>query len=514
LIRTAQLCPARLPGGTLALGLFLTLAAPAARAQGGVSIETSEPLFVTMCALYAAGYDAESAGTQVHPVRARLRERLAVLQGPAVEAVRVFYREHRQGDAAATLSRYISFALSVGPAPKFEYTSRRDALPPDVLALEGFNEILAAFYAEAQIGALWEATRPEYQKEVRGLERPVAQIVVTATGYLREIIDPGSERRFYIYLEPLVGAKTNVRNYGDHNYVVMSPSATPPLDDIRHAFLHFLLDPLHLRHRGIVQSRSVLLRYAAAAPRLPAEYKEDFGAFLTECLVRAAELRLRNVKPADVELTLAENDLEGYVLVRPLHRELQVFEQSEPAMARYFPELIRGIRLSEEGRRLEKMQYAAARQTPAEALASPAPQLSAAEQELRAAEKLIAANDGPAASAAFQRILEREPGNLRAIYGYAVASVLEREGERAKEYFQKLVQPASAASNVARASSDPGILSWSHYYLGRIHDVEGSRELALSEYRAALAVEGAPEAARAAARRALDEKDPAKRPQQ
>ncbi len=498
----------------LATMLCLALAAPPAQAQSGASIETNEQIFATLCALYAAGYDAESAGTQVHPVRARLRQRLGALQGPGVEAVRTFYREHRLADPAATLGRYVSFALSVGPAPKFEFTVRRDALPPDVLALEGFNEVLTGFYAEAQIGALWKSVQPEYQKEVRGLQQAVAQIVVTATGYLRELMDPASDRRFYVYLEPLVGAKTNVRNYGDNNYVVMSPSATPPVNDIRHAFLHFLLDPLPLRHRSVVQSRSVLLRYAAAAPRLPAEYKEDFGAFLTECLVRAAELRLNRAKPADVELALAENDLEGYVLVRPLLRELHVFEQSEPAMLYYFPDLVRGIRLSEEGRRLEKMQYAAARPTAAEAQASPAPELSPEELELRAAEKLIAANDGPGAAAAFQKILEREPASLRAMYGYAVASVLEREGDRAKEYFQKLVMPESAGSGAARASSDPGILSWSHYYLGRIHEVEGSRELALSEYRAALAVEGAPEAARAAARRALDQQEAAKRPQQ
>jgi hypothetical protein len=46
---------------------------------------------------------------------------------------------------------------------------------------------------------------------------------------------------------------------------------------------------------------------------------------------------------------------------------------------------------------------------------------------------------------------------------------------------------------------DPKILAWSHIYLGRIHDREGNHDLALSEYRAALAVDGAPEAARLAA---------------
>jgi hypothetical protein len=42
-------------------------------------------------------------------------------------------------------------------------------------------------------------------------------------------------------------------------------------------------------------------------------------------------------------------------------------------------------------------------------------------------------------------------------------------------------------------------------YLGRIYDVEGKRELALTEFRAALAVPDAPEEVRAAAQRGIDQ---------
>jgi hypothetical protein len=65
---------------------------------------------------------------------------------------------------------------------------------------------------------------------------------------------------------------------------------------------------------------------------------------------------------------------------------------------------------------------------------------------------------------------------------------------------------ASAAAGASDASgpADPKILAWSHIYLGRIHDREGNRDLALSEYRAALAVEGAPDAARLAAQRGVE----------
>jgi len=47
-------------------------------------------------------------------------------------------------------------------------------------------------------------------------------------------------------------------------------------------------------------------------------------------------------------------------------------------------------------------------------------------------------------------------------------------------------------------------LSWSHVYLGRIHDLEGDRDLAVNEYRAAMAVDGAPESAHAAAQSGVE----------
>jgi predicted Zn-dependent protease len=52
---------------------------------------------------------------------------------------------------------------------------------------------------------------------------------------------------------------------------------------------------------------------------------------------------------------------------------------------------------------------------------------------------------------------------------------------------------------------DAHTLSWSHVYLGRLYDVQGNRDQAVAEYRAALSVEGAPDAAKAAAQGGVDQ---------
>jgi hypothetical protein len=52
---------------------------------------------------------------------------------------------------------------------------------------------------------------------------------------------------------------------------------------------------------------------------------------------------------------------------------------------------------------------------------------------------------------------------------------------------------------------DARVLSWSHVYLGRLYDVQGNRDQAVAEYRAALLVDGAPDEAKAAAQHGVDQ---------
>src|SRR6202043_3165489 len=250
-----------------------------AEARRAVSVETRPQLFATLCALDAAGFDSNVSTTNQSPGRVKLRERMLALQGPAVEALRKYYQEHALADAAATFARFVSFALAAGPPPKFAFEMRREDLPPDALALEGFNEILANFYSEAQLDQLWQFYQPDYQRGVEYYSAPLSDVAFTATSYLREIVKSNSPRSFSLYVEPLAGRKTNFRNYGDHYELVVSPTPDPPIDDIRHAFLHFLLDPMAIQYRSEAARASPLLDYAAHAPRLPIEFHDDYSAF-------------------------------------------------------------------------------------------------------------------------------------------------------------------------------------------------------------------------------------------
>src|SRR5436190_6471622 len=202
-----------------------------------VSVDGSEAMFTTMCALVAAGFESNVSSDNWTAFRAQMRERLRQQQGPAVEAVREFYRHHELRDPGATLSRYLWFGLVSGPAPAFQSILRRDELPPDVIALLGFSELLSTYYQEQKIGDLWQQVQPIYNREIQRLHEPLTQVVYTSAGYLRETLDPYGPRKFNIIVEPLVGRITNVRNFGDHYALVLSGADDIPLDVVRHAFL-------------------------------------------------------------------------------------------------------------------------------------------------------------------------------------------------------------------------------------------------------------------------------------
>ncbi len=486
---------------------------PQVEARRAVSVETRPQLFATLCALDAAGFDSSVSTANQSPGRVQLREQMLALQGPAVEALRKYYQEHALADAGATFSRFVSFALAAGPPPKFAFELRREHLPPDALALEGFNEILANFYREAQLDQLWQHYQPDYERGVEFYSAPLSEVAFTVTSYLREIVKSNSPRTFSLYVEPLAGRKTNFRNYGDHYELVVSPSPDPPLDDIRHAFLHFLLDPMAIRYRAEADRASPLLEYAAHAPRLPIEFHDDFSAFFDECLVRAVELRLRHLAPADLASAIDQAESSGYVLVRPIYAGLSGFEKSEPAMSYYLPDLIKGIDVAGEARRLRGVKFAeempAGGLTPAAPSAAVAAPKSAAstdpvEEYLAEGQRQISARNGAAASASFERVLAARPDDLRATYGLAVASALSGKPDRARELFSKVIAASKVTPAESAARPDPANVSWSHIYLGRMYDVEGQRDLAVAEYQAALAVAGAPESARMAAQRGVE----------
>jgi hypothetical protein len=461
-----------------------------------VTIESNQQLFATMCALWAAGYFKNTGSGDLPTAWRAVADAMSRHVGPATDELHQYLESHQSADRSATLSRFISLGLLTGPPPDFRYTFRHEELPPDVLTIEDFNAVLARFYKEAQVEVAWKNAEPSYSIGIAQLQGPLTQIVQRTMGYLREAFKSDSRRTFTVYVEPLAGVSTNFRTYGDA-YAIVLDGENISLTEIRHAFLHFLLDPLPMKYGNAVLRAKPVLLAAARAPRMPREYRDDTIGFYTECLIKAVEIQLDRLTPAQRERAMDEADADGFVLVRPLAAQLVKFQQEEPAMSYYFADLARGVDIAAEVKRVQAIQFPPVQETaPISAEAADAAQR---DQMLQQGERLLTSQDGAGAQKVFEDVLNRWPGTPRATYGLAIAAVYQKQKDRAKELFASLTRTSANG-----APPDPVILAWSHIYLGRISDGECSREKAIAEYRAAMAVQGAPEKARQAAQSGID----------
>jgi len=499
----------------------ITRPKPKAAPATAATVDTSEGMFATMCALYAAGFEGDMNPDNWSAYRSQMREKLRAQKGPAVDALKEFYKGHQFRDPAAMLSRFVWFGLVSGPAPKFRPILRRDELPPDVLDLEGFSDILSNYYTEQNIGELFRNVQPLYDREIERLHDPIADILFQSTTYLRALVDPSMPKTFSVIVEPLVGRITNVRSFTDHYAIILSGNDEIPTDVVRHAYLHFLLDGLPLQYPHIVAVKRPLYEVAAKAPRLESGLKDDFPSWFEECTVRAVEIKLKQMSPSEKEAALRSNDEDGYVLVRPIFLGLTGYEKAEPAFRNYFPDLIRGIDLKTEQTRVAAIHFAPAQEvTQAKGLngedlarkrvhVSTLPDDPEAIAALTDGEKELSQKNPRAAEASFKSVLVKYPDQPRAWYGLGMVAVLDHDAERAKEVFGRLTSGQTAASQ------DPLVMAWSHIYLARIFEDEGQLERAKSEYQAVLAVQGAPERAQQAAQKGLGDLDmrkPSERP--
>ena len=483
------------------VGVLLLLCRGPARAAEQGQLDASPSLFAVLAAINAAGYDAEIDSPSGHPLRESVRRELAAKDIPCLGELKRFFRDHRQQDPTAELSQYISFALVTDGPPSFQPRLKQNEAPPDVMALEGLQSLMERFYREADIEALWQKAQPALDAALARYQAPVVQAVSKASGYLRT--PPGGDLgwRFQVYVD-LLGAPNQIqaRSYGREYFVVVTPSPEPQAMDVRHGYLHFLLDPLVTRRSEEIMKKKALGEYALGAPFLEEPYRSDFLLLANECLIKAVESRLQP-GTAQQKLAVVKQALgEGWILTPHFAEQLQLFEAEDRSMRLFFPDMISSINLKKEEQRLEKVEFAAEKSVrtvkvvPAERQI----ELSGPQKSLQEAEQLYTAHDLAKAKAAFLRLLQQTSESAmqgRAFYGLARIAALEKDPGSAEKLFQRTLE----------AAPDPQTTAWAHVYLGRLADLAGERDKAAEHYKAASAIGGASAAAREAARKGLQD---------
>jgi tetratricopeptide (TPR) repeat protein len=474
--------------------LIFALGIPAAPADRG-QLDFSPSLFTVMAAINAAGYDAEIGSTNNDPLRGQIRRAVEASRAPVIADLKQFFADHRQPDATAELGQYVSLALSVEGPPDFKFRYREVELPPDVRQIQALAPLLARFYREADVAELWKSSQPAFERALERYHSPVSHAILEVNAYLRNPMAGYLGRSFQIYLD-LLGAPNQVqtRSYANDYFVVVTPSADPRVEDIRHAYLHYLLDPLATKYGEEILKKNSLVDYALGAPALDPSYKSDFLLLTTESLIKAIEARLPGGSS-----TIDEALREGHILAPYFAEQLTAYEKQRDAMRLFFPEMIKGIDPAREDKRLAKVQFAErARVRAAKVVERPAAAPSPTDKALEEADRLYGNKEYERAKQAFLRVLEQngeKSTHARAYYGLARIAVLQNDPEMGEKLFQK----------VLNSSPDPWTEAWTHVYLGRLSDIAGNRDEAAKQYQSALAVNGASAAARHAAQQGIQE---------
>lgn len=462
-------------------------------------LDASPSLFSVLAAINVAGYDADLQSAANHPFREEVRKELASRNIPCLEDLKRFFAEHRQKDSTAELSQYVSFALLVDGPPAFSYRLQQNELPPDILNLSGLGPLMARFHKEAHIDELWQKAQPYFEEMIARYHEPVTRAVAEVNAYLRHVSSGQLTGRFQIYVDILAAPnQIQTRSYANEYFVVLTPSPEPQTEDVRHAYLHHLLDPMATRYAEELDQKKALGDYALAAPFLEDYYKSDFLLLATECLIKAVESRLFHGSPQKKQALVNKALSEGFILTPHFAEQLPRYEAQEQAMRFYFPELVKSIDLKREEQRLEKYEFASerpvrlAKVVPAERKIP----LTGVRLTMENAEQAYANRELDKAKQAYLQVLQEtdeKPLHARAYYGLARIAALQRDPALAEKLFLKVLE----------SSPDPQVKGWTLVYLGRLADLAGERERAGEHYRAVLAVPGASAAARKAAEEGL-----------
>jgi hypothetical protein len=465
-----------------------------------VTLDNNEALFTVLTAINACGYDSDLSTSD--PLRAQIRAEVAKTieaSAEAKESTQVmcrFYAEHQAADPGRTLAQYVSLALYLSAPPELTLKVKEAELPPDASFVSGWVPLVQKFYGEAGLHAIWARHQAAISELTARYHDPLSKVLFDTEVYLKLPSAGFLGRGFTVYLDPMGSpGQANARNYGSDYFVVISPGSGSGLkmDQVRHTYLHYLLDPMALKYPASMTHLKPLLDNVKSAP-MDESFKTDVSLLATECLIRAIEARTigSSKTPETQRQQLVEQSAEqGFILTPYFYEALLKFEKSPAGLRIAYGDLIGNVDVRKEQKNAAQIKFASKADPELLHLSRPVEGTL-----LVSAEQRLSSGDREAAKKLAQQALDEkkeDPG--RALFILAQVATMNRDMQGARNYFEQ-------ALGVAH---EPKVLAWSHIYLGRIFDLQEDRAAALDQYRAALSAGGSLPEAKAAAEHGIEQ---------
>ncbi|HEY1901872.1 MAG TPA: tetratricopeptide repeat protein [Terracidiphilus sp.] len=494
-----------------------------------ISLVSSEPVFLMAAALNACGYDEgleESAPVRKH-VRDEVDQALAKSEEAraARDRVCLYIAQHRMTGTEHDIAQYISLALYVTPPPEMETSEDLAQMPPDSTQVVEILPLLRNFVAAVDLHGIWLAVHPTYDKEVDRLHDPLSKMIVSTNLYLKMPASTYSGRRFLVVIEPMLSPSlVNARIYGTDFIVVVSPvNGQIRMNDVRHTYLHYVIEPLLNARANAIDRTQPILKEIRDAP-LAFRYRSDTVPLTIECLIKAIEARTMDTGvpeykiPANaqredmpryeherqiyqqkvdaIKLATVRHDMtQGFVLTQYFYEQLIQFEKDPASLSDTIGEMVYSMDVDQQVHRARQIDFD--KESDGEVLDRAQPRKLTG---LDLAEARLSVGDVAAASAMARQVLAEQSDSLvavandaRANFILARAAIMTGNPEEAIDRFQKTLA----------TSKDHRLLAWSHIYLGRMLDLDCKRGEAVSEYQLALTVRDGQQDTRLAAERGV-----------
>jgi hypothetical protein len=478
-----------------------------------ISLVPSEQVFLMASALNACDYNEGLDDSS--PIRTKVREEInqALARSEDARAARdkvcLFIAQHRMTGGERDIAQYISLALYLTPPPELETSADLAEMPPDSTQVVEIVPLLRQFVAALDLHGIWLATHHTYDDELAKLHDPLYHTIEGTNLYLRMPFESYSGRRFVVVMEPMLSPRTvNARIYGTDYVVVVSPvNGQIRMDDVRHTYLHYLIEPLLFSRANAIDREQPILKEIREAP-LEFRYRSDTVALTIECLIKAVEARTMNTDIPDYKIpagtqrsdmprfeherqivqqkqeavrqAAVHHDMgQGFVLTQYFYEQLIQFEKDPASLKDTMGQMVYSMDIDQQVHRARQIQFD--KQADADVLTrTTAPRKL---EGLDLAEAKLQAGDINGAGALARQFLAERSDSLqsvsdaaRANFVLARVAIMTGHPNEAVTRFQKTLA----------SSKEPRLLAWSHIYLGRMLDLDCKRDQAVSEYKAAL----------------------------
>jgi len=464
-------------------------------------------------------------------VRKRVRDEMndALARSEEARARRdklcLYIAQHRMTGSEHDIAQYISLALYLTPPPEMETSEELAEMPPDSTQVVEIVPLLKDFVAAVDLHGIWLAVHPTYDKEADRLHDPLSKMIVGTDLYLKMPASTYQGRRFLVVIEPMLSPSlVNARIYGTDYIVVVSPvDGKIRMTDVRHTYLHYIIEPLLNARANAIDRAQPILKEVREAP-LEFRYRSETVPLTIECLIKAIEARtmdtgipeykipagadrselpryeherqLYQQKVEAVRVATVRHDMmQGFVLTQYFYEQLLQFERDPASLRDTIGEMVYSMDVDQQVHRARQIDFD--KEADGEVLGRSQPRKLTG---LDLAEARLAGGDTATASALARQALAERADTLdavamgaRANFILARAAILTGHPDEAIDRFQKTLA----------TSKEPRLLAWSHIYLGRMLDLDCKRDEAVSEYQLALTVRDGQQDTRLAAERGV-----------